>query len=174
MSLLNRPLPARAEIGPDTPLRLDVAAALAYPDGSMSASGLRREASRGRLVIERVAGKDYTTLAYLKKWHEEYGAFFRRRNFLRFTGRGRIYFIRCESFVKIGFTSGSAERRAATLATGNPFEVELLFDCHGTIAEEQSLHVDFRHLHVRGEWFRADPELLDFIQEQKRLAGAQQ
>ncbi len=48
-------------IRPDTPLRLDIAAALAYPDGSMTASGLRREAKRGRLVIERIAGKDYTT-----------------------------------------------------------------------------------------------------------------
>lgn len=46
----------------DTPLRLDLAARLAFPDGSMKAAGLRREAARGRLVIERVAGKDYTTL----------------------------------------------------------------------------------------------------------------
>jgi hypothetical protein len=28
----------------------------------MTASGLRKEAARGRLVIERIAGKDYTTL----------------------------------------------------------------------------------------------------------------
>ena len=54
-------LPSRDEIGPDTPLRLGVAAALAFPDGSMTASGLRREGARGRLVIERIAGKDYTT-----------------------------------------------------------------------------------------------------------------
>src|SRR6202042_670094 len=58
-----RHMPARSEVGDDTPLRLAVAAALAYPDGSMTASGLRREAVRGRLVIERTAGKDYTTLA---------------------------------------------------------------------------------------------------------------
>src|SRR5215471_749158 len=55
-------LPRLEEVGPDDPLRLNVAAALAYPDGSMTASGLRREAARGRLAIERVAGKDYTTL----------------------------------------------------------------------------------------------------------------
>src|SRR2546429_9960279 len=54
-------LPELDKIKPDTPLRLDVAAALAYPDGSMTASGLRKEAGRGRLAIERVAGKDYTT-----------------------------------------------------------------------------------------------------------------
>jgi hypothetical protein len=55
------------KIGPDTPLRLNVAAAIAYPDGSMTASGLRREAARGRLAIERTAGKDYTTLASISE-----------------------------------------------------------------------------------------------------------
>jgi hypothetical protein len=49
----------------NTPLRLKVAAAIAFPDRTMTASGLRREAARGRLVIERVAGKDYTTLAHI-------------------------------------------------------------------------------------------------------------
>jgi hypothetical protein len=49
------------------PLRLDIAARIAYPDGSMSVSGLRREAARGRLVIERVAGKDYTTLQAIEE-----------------------------------------------------------------------------------------------------------
>src|SRR5271166_2493077 len=55
-------------INPDTPLRLDMAARLAFPllsneKPSMTASGLRKEAARGRLVIERIAGKDFTTLA---------------------------------------------------------------------------------------------------------------
>jgi hypothetical protein len=56
-------LPPRDQIADDTPLRLKVAADWAFPDGSMTASGLRREADRGRLVIERIAGKLYTTLA---------------------------------------------------------------------------------------------------------------
>jgi hypothetical protein len=60
-------LPRRDEIKPDTPLRLSVAAALAFPDGSMTASGLRRESARGRLLIERIAGKDYTTLANIER-----------------------------------------------------------------------------------------------------------
>ena len=67
MSRPGQSLPSRESIGPDTPLRLDVAAALAYPDGSMTASGLRREAAQGRLAIERVAGKDYTTLAAIEQ-----------------------------------------------------------------------------------------------------------
>jgi hypothetical protein len=45
-----------------TPLRLKVAAERAFPGGGMTASGLRREAERGRLIVERIAGEDYTTL----------------------------------------------------------------------------------------------------------------
>src|SRR5882724_4454390 len=47
----------------DTPLRLEAAAKLAFPDGSMKLAGLRREISRGRLAYEVIAGKHYTTLA---------------------------------------------------------------------------------------------------------------
>jgi hypothetical protein len=60
-----RNLPRLDQIAEDAPLRLNIAAALAYPDGSMTVSGLRREAARGRLVVERTAGKDYTTLGAL-------------------------------------------------------------------------------------------------------------
>src|ERR1035441_4308821 len=63
-------LPSWDEVKPDTPLRLSVAAAVAFPDGTMTASGLRREAARGRLVIERIAGKDYTTLANIERMRE--------------------------------------------------------------------------------------------------------
>jgi hypothetical protein len=63
-------IPLRDDVGPATPLRLSVAAALAFPDGSMTASGLRREAARGRLVIERIAGKDYTTLNNIERMRE--------------------------------------------------------------------------------------------------------
>ena len=60
-------LPPREQITSDTPLRLGVAAAIGFPDGSMTASGLRRECARGRLVVERIAGKDYTTLANIER-----------------------------------------------------------------------------------------------------------
>jgi len=57
----------RNEIGADTPLRLKRAAQIAFPDGGMTASGLRREAQRGRLVIQRIAGKDFTTLRHIEE-----------------------------------------------------------------------------------------------------------
>lgn len=59
-------LPNRSTISPTDPLRLAVAAALAFPDGSMTVSGLRREAAAGRLVVEKIAGKMYTTLAEIE------------------------------------------------------------------------------------------------------------
>ena len=74
-------IPAPDNIRPDTPLRLCVAAAVAFPDGSMTVSGLRREAARGRLVIERVAGKDFTTLAAIE----------RMRELCRVEAKGRVY-----------------------------------------------------------------------------------
>src|SRR4029450_6769505 len=67
---MQKSLPSRESITADTPLRLSVAAALAYPDGSMTVSGLRREAKRGRLAIERTAEKDYTTLANIERMRQ--------------------------------------------------------------------------------------------------------
>jgi hypothetical protein len=43
-----------------------VAASIAFPDGTLTAGGLRKEARRGKLKIERIAGKDYTTLASIE------------------------------------------------------------------------------------------------------------
>src|SRR6266699_2842510 len=60
-------MPPPEKITPETPLRLEIAAVIAFPDGSMTASGLRREGARGRLVIERIAGKDFTTLANIER-----------------------------------------------------------------------------------------------------------
>lgn len=56
-----------AAITPDTPLRLAKAAQLAFPDGSITEKSLRREAARGHLDIERIAGKDFTTLAAIER-----------------------------------------------------------------------------------------------------------
>jgi hypothetical protein len=54
----------------DTPLRLEVAARLAFPDGSMKLASLRREIARGRLTYEVIAGKHYTTLANIEAMRE--------------------------------------------------------------------------------------------------------
>jgi hypothetical protein len=61
------PQPANDNILPDHPLRLEDAIKYGFPYGGMTVSGLRREAGRGRLVIERIANKDFTTLRNLEE-----------------------------------------------------------------------------------------------------------
>ncbi len=57
-------------VAPDALLRLDIAAKLAFPDGSIVLSSLKREVARGRLTIWRVANKDMTTLAEIRSMVE--------------------------------------------------------------------------------------------------------
>lgn len=56
-------IPARDAITDNTPLRLETAAALAFPDGSMTAVTLRRMIANGQLKAVKLAGRYYTTLA---------------------------------------------------------------------------------------------------------------
>jgi hypothetical protein len=56
-------VPSPDTITATTPLRLSIAAQIAFPDGSVSVSGLRREIGRGNLRVEMIAGKQFTTLA---------------------------------------------------------------------------------------------------------------
>lgn len=64
---MRKATPRGEKFSSNAPLRLAVAATVAFPDGSMSASGLRRESARGRLLIERIAGRDYTTLENIEQ-----------------------------------------------------------------------------------------------------------
>src|SRR5665647_2054765 len=67
---MSKPLEV-GSVARDAPIRLSTAAKLAFPDGTMTASGLRREALRGRLVTERIAGKDFTTLENIDRMREQ-------------------------------------------------------------------------------------------------------
>ena len=51
-------IPPPDQVSPDTPLRLGIAAALAFPDGSMTAAGLRREAS----MLDPIADEDLASV----------------------------------------------------------------------------------------------------------------
>ena len=59
------------EIDPDTPLRLKTAVEVAFPFGGMTVSGLRREAKKGHLAIEEIAGKQFTTLRHIQEMREK-------------------------------------------------------------------------------------------------------
>jgi hypothetical protein len=62
-----RVIPAPETITPDTPLRLDVAARLAFPGGGMTESGLRNEIAKGNLRAELIANKLFTTLTNIEE-----------------------------------------------------------------------------------------------------------
>ncbi|MER9131928.1 excisionase [Mesorhizobium sp. M0768] len=53
-----------------TPLRVEIAARIAFPDGSMSAAGLRKERDAGRLETELIAGKEYVSLMAIARMRE--------------------------------------------------------------------------------------------------------
>jgi hypothetical protein len=61
------PQAANDNILPEHPLRLEDAIKYGFPHGGMTVSGLRREAARGRLVIERIANKDFTSLQIIEE-----------------------------------------------------------------------------------------------------------
>ncbi len=57
----------RSEITNATPLSLDVAARIAFTDGSMSGLALRNAATRGDLGHAKIGGRVYTTLADIER-----------------------------------------------------------------------------------------------------------
>jgi hypothetical protein len=58
------------DLSQDAPLRLDVAVKVAFPAGGMTIKGLRKEIARGRLQVELIAGKHFTTLAAISRMRE--------------------------------------------------------------------------------------------------------
>jgi hypothetical protein len=61
------PNAANDNIHPDDPLRLADAIKIAFPRGGMTVNGLRNEARAGRLVIEKIANKHFTSLRAIEE-----------------------------------------------------------------------------------------------------------
>jgi hypothetical protein len=78
---------------------------------------------------------------------------------------GFVYFIRCPSngMIKIGWTADDPERRLRALSTGSPEEFERLGTIPGSCADEAALHRLFADSRVRGEWFRPNREIIEYI-----------
>ena len=64
-------------------------------------------------------------------------------------------------FVKIGFSSNEdPQERIASLQTGNPYEIKVLFTTFGTLVQEQQIHKALFHAFTRiripippNEWY---------------------
>jgi hypothetical protein len=83
--------------------------------------------------------------------------------------RAGVYFIRCDSFVKIGVAT-NVVNRFQQIKTANPFPVAPLgFIPEDTVIGadklEFDLHCRFGQLHHRGEWFKLVSPLAEFIAE---------
>jgi len=72
-----------------------------------------------------------------------------------------IYFVQVGDTgpIKIGRTE-NLRRRFANLQIGNPAKLRVI----GVIPEEIELHCEFADIALRGEWFKADQRLLEFIE----------
>ena len=111
--------PDPARIGDDTLMRLGVAAALEFPDGSMSASGLRSEAAHGHLEIWRIAGKDYTTRKALKEMREQCARPTTTAQFAQRPQRPPSALDHQGSRAEISTGAGAGERAKAEIALAN-------------------------------------------------------
>ncbi|HEY9768560.1 MAG TPA: GIY-YIG nuclease family protein [Coleofasciculaceae cyanobacterium] len=81
-----------------------------------------------------------------------------------------VYFIHSEesNTIKIG-RAKNVEKRLKSLQTANPYELKIIkmFKVKGGKAAqelEHDLHQKFDHLRLSGEWFKAEPKLLDYQQ----------
>ena len=81
--------------------------------------------------------------------------------------RMNLYFIRCGDAIKIGITS-NIKARMRDLAVANARALRVLALIEAGRYEEIAVHQRFAALRISGEWFRASPELLAFVQEMKR------
>ena len=75
-----------------------------------------------------------------------------------------VYFVRAGDFIKIGWAR-DVDARVDALQVASPVELRLLGTVEGSYDVERLMHSRFAHLRARGEWFRAEPDLLAYIAE---------
>lgn len=77
-----------------------------------------------------------------------------------------VYFIRGGAFIKIGKTR-DLNARLPGIQTSYPEPLEVLLAIGGGRNLEKALHQKFASLRAEGEWFRAEPNLLTYIDEKR-------
>jgi hypothetical protein len=80
---------------------------------------------------------------------------------------GHIYFVRSQSYVKIGFTARPISVRLRELQSASPHAMELLGSVKGDRLAEEALHRLLHHAHVRGEWYEDGPWIGNTLQTLK-------
>jgi len=72
----------------------------------------------------------------------------------------KVYFVTDGEYIKIGFTSGPVKQRLADLQVGNARELTVIGWYYAPPIHEDRLHARFKYLHVRGEWFKNDLDII--------------
>lgn len=75
-----------------------------------------------------------------------------------------VYFLSGADMVKIGFTRDLSVRMNH-LSNNSPVALVLLGTIEGGVQKEIEIQLQFSHIRSHGEWYRATPELLNFIEE---------
>jgi len=74
-----------------------------------------------------------------------------------------LYIIVCGEYVKVGFAK-DVEHRLSTVQVCNPVPVELVYKhpVKSSIIRiiESFIHYKLRQYHVRGEWFKVNPDVV--------------
>lgn len=73
-----------------------------------------------------------------------------------------VYFIKAieSNRIKIGFTLGDPQDRLKQLQTSTSDKLEVVATHkHGSRGLEKKLHRQFKHLHIKREWFRDEADL---------------
>jgi hypothetical protein len=87
--------------------------------------------------------------------------------------RGSVYVARFGNQIKIGYSTFVDSRiRQLSSKTGIRGEVLCTFDVTDPLhvhSQERALHDRFRHLRIKGEWYRAEPDLLEWAE--RRVEG---
>ncbi len=77
---------------------------------------------------------------------------------------GYVYFIQIISSgeIKIGYST-NVKKRMNGLQTAIPEKIKLLGFFAGDKQKEKELHKKFKHLRIKGEWFKCDASIIDLI-----------
>lgn len=67
-------------------------------------------------------------------------------------GKGDLYMIRVNDYVKIG-VSDNVERRIKDIGSSSPYNATLIYHGIGEASDEEMWHNIFKHRHHKGEWF---------------------
>ena len=98
------------------------------------------------------------------------GSNYERRQWLWRSGLSYVYFIEATGTdtIKIG-TAGDPIGRMHDLQCGCPHKLSLLLVLAGDREREQHYHTTWNEHRIRGEWFRLDREILDYLNSKKSV-----